>query len=132
MMWWLKSGQVSEHQELSRRLGRDGTISRWLQKYRRGGLAKLLEVKTSSGRPTEIRGEVLEKLQARLNQLEGFNSYGEIVQWLEQECGVSVDYKTVHQTVRYRLGAKLKVPRSHSIKQDEQALATFKKTFHLL
>lgn len=71
MMWWLKSGQVSEHQELSRRLGRDGTISRWLQKYRRGGLAKLLEVKTSSGRPTEIRGEVLEKLQARLNQLGG-------------------------------------------------------------
>jgi len=32
-------GQVQEHQELAHRLGRDkSTITRWLQKYRRGGL----------------------------------------------------------------------------------------------
>lgn len=100
------SGQVKQHQELSYRLGRDGsTISRWLQKYRHGGIAALLEIKTAAGRTPEIRGDALEKLQARLNQPEGFRSYGEIVQWLEQECGLSVDYKTVHQTVRYRLGA---------------------------
>lgn len=132
MLWWLKSGQVKQHQELSRRLGRDGsTITRWLQKYRDGGLAALLEIKTAPGRTPVIRGQVLEKLQARLNQPEGFKSYGEIVQWLQQECDLSVDYKTVHQTVRYRLGAKLKVPRPHSIKQDEQAVETFKKTFPL-
>lgn len=130
MLWWLKSEQVKQHQELSQRLGRDGsTISRWLQKYRQGGLAALLEVKTAPGRTPEIRGEVLEKLQARLNQPAGFRSYGEIVQWLEDECGLRVDYKTVHQTVRYRLGAKLKVPRPQSTKQDEQAVETFKKTF---
>jgi len=129
MLWWLKSGQIKQHQELSYRLGRDGsTISRWLQKYRHGGIAALLEIKTAAGRTPEIRGDALEKLQARLNQPEGFRSYGEIVQWLEQECGLSVDYKTVHQTVRYRLGAKLKVPRPHSLHQDEQAVETFKKT----
>lgn len=100
MLWWLKSEQVKQHQELSRRLGRDGsTISRWLRKYRQGGLAALLEVKTAPGRTPEIRGEALEKLLARLNQPEGFRSYGEIVQWLEDECGLWVDYKTVHQTV---------------------------------
>lgn len=33
MLWWLKSGQVSQHQELVQRLGRNpSTISRWLQK----------------------------------------------------------------------------------------------------
>lgn len=130
MLWWLKSGQVKQHQELSRRLGRDGsTISRWLQKYRNGGLAALLEIKTAPGRTPAIQGEVLKKLQARLDQPEGFQSYGEIRQWLNNECGLCVEYKTVHQTVRYRLGAKLKVPRPHSIKHDEQAVETFKKTF---
>ena len=133
MLWWLKSGQVNQHQELSRRSGRDGsTISRWLQKYRHGGLAELLEVKSSPGRTAQIRGVALERLQERLNQPQGFHTYGEIVQWLKQECGVSVDYKTVHQTVRYRLGAKLKVPRPQSINQDEHAIETFKKTSRLL
>ncbi len=71
---------------------------------------------------------MLERLIARLNQPEGFKSYGEIVQWLKDECSVAVDYKTVHQTVHYRLGAKLKVPRPHSTQQDEQAVETLKKT----
>ena len=40
VLWWLKTGQVQEHQELAHRLGRDkSTITRWLQKYRRGGLS---------------------------------------------------------------------------------------------
>jgi hypothetical protein len=31
MLWWLKTGQVSEHQELSKRLGRSpASITRWL------------------------------------------------------------------------------------------------------
>jgi len=33
VLWWLKTGQVQEHQELAHRLGRDkSTITRWLQK----------------------------------------------------------------------------------------------------
>jgi len=35
VLWWLKTGQVQQHQELANRLGRDkSTITRWLQKYR--------------------------------------------------------------------------------------------------
>ncbi|MBD2020264.1 helix-turn-helix domain-containing protein, partial [Leptolyngbya sp. FACHB-36] len=65
MLWWLKNGQVKQHQNLSQRLGRDGsTISRWLQKYRNGGLKALLDIKTAPGRTPAIRGEVLEQLQA--------------------------------------------------------------------
>ncbi|HEY9299719.1 MAG TPA: helix-turn-helix domain-containing protein [Phormidium sp.] len=48
MLWWLKTGQVQQHQELAQRLGRNGsTVSRWLQKYRTGGLSALLYVKTA-------------------------------------------------------------------------------------
>lgn len=130
MLWWLKSGQVRQHQELSRRLARDGsTISRWLQKYRRGGLTELLTEKNSSGKPWKIDGEMLEQLQAQLQQPLGFNSYGEIQQWLEQRFSTTVKYKTVHKTVRYRLNAKLKAPRPRSNKHSEQAVSQFKKTF---
>ena len=42
MLWWLKTGQLSE------RLGRaPASITRWLQKYRQGGLAELLTIRTS-------------------------------------------------------------------------------------
>jgi len=131
MLWWLKSGQVKQHQELAQRLGHNpSTITRWLQRYRQGGIGILLEVKKSPGKPCEIEGEMLQRLQERLEQPAGFKSYSEIEQWLHQEFGKSVKYKTVHRTVRYRLKAKLKVPRPVGIKQDPQAVTIFKKTSH--
>lgn len=129
VLWWLKSGQAEQHQELGQRLGRDSsTITRWLQKSRNGGLAELLEKKKSPGKAWEIEGEMLAQLQAQLQQPEGFKSYGEIQQWLEQKFGKVVKYQTVYKTVRYRLQAKLKVPRPLRLKQDEHSLSLFKKT----
>jgi transposase len=62
---------------------------------------------------------------------EGFRSYGAIVDWLEQECGLAMEYETVRQFVRHKLQAKLKVPRPRSLKQAPEAIATFKKTLAL-
>jgi hypothetical protein len=46
MLWWLKSSQVKEQQEIGQRLARDtSTVTRWLPKYRTGGLSSLLERK---------------------------------------------------------------------------------------
>lgn len=130
MLWWLKTGQVREHQELSRRLGRaPATITRWLFKYRQGGLSQLLAVKTAPGAAPKIQGEALEKLQARLKSEEGFRSYGEIVEWLVQECQLVVKYHTVNRFVRQKLNADLKVPRPVSSQQNPKAVETFKKTF---
>ncbi|MEH2138629.1 hypothetical protein [Nostoc sp.] len=49
----------------------------------------------------------------------GFQSYGQIQEWLKSELGLSLAYKTVYEIVRNRLGAKLKVPRPQSSKQQE-------------
>lgn len=129
VLWWLKTGQVRQHQELAYRLGRDtSTITRWLQKYRRGGLSELLEVKTAPGQTPHLTPEALKGLKERLELGAGFKSYIEIVEWLQTEYGLELSYATVYNWVHYRLKAKLKVPRPNSAKQDVLAVERFKKT----
>lgn len=131
MLWWLKIGQVRSHNELALRLARDSsTITRWLQKYRQHGLTGLLEIKKAPGQVSTIQGEVLESLKARLKSPSGFSSYGEIISWLLENHGLNVSYRMVHYLVRYKLQAKLKVPRPCSANQDPEAIETFKKTSH--
>ena len=132
MLWWIKSGQVTQHQELGHRLNRNGsTVSRWLQQYRSGGLKTLLAQKCAPGAAWKIDGEVLEALKAKLRQPEGFRSYGAVQTWLQQSFGLEVEYATVYKTVRYRLGAKLKAPRPRSLKQNAEAVSRYKKTSRL-
>ncbi len=71
--------------------------------------------------------EIVEKLSEELNQVEGFSSYKEVHQWLTSCCDIPVAYRTVHQWARYRLKAKLKVPRPVSEKQKPGAVEEFKK-----
>jgi transposase len=121
MLYWLKSGQVTSRRALAERLGRDqATITRWLKKYKDGGYKGLLEVKQAPGKEPIVRGEHLEHLKRRLSEPQGFDSYGQIQQWLSSELGLNIAYKTVYQLVRYQLGAKLKVPRPKSRKQQER------------
>ena len=129
MIWWLKTQQVTQHQQLAERLGRDAsTVTRWLQRYRQGGLADLLEVKVVPSQPPQITTEVLAGLQARLKTPEGFGSYGEIIEWLKANYNLALTYATVYYWVHYRLKAKLKVPRPCADKQDKAAVELFKKT----
>jgi len=106
VLWWLKTGQVQQHQELANRLGRDkSTITRWLQKYRRGGLSELLLVKKAPGQEPHLTGDVLEGLKERLATGVPFKSYGEIVEWLKSEYNLFLTYATVYAWVHYRLQA---------------------------
>lgn len=130
MLWWIKTGQVSQRKELNLRLGRSpATLTRWLAAYRSGGLLALLEEKTAPGATPKIQGEALEKLKQQLTTEEGFCSYGAIVDWLKQECGLDLKYDTVNRFVSQKLKAKLKVPRPQSLKQTPGVIKGFKKTF---
>lgn len=120
MLWWLRTEQVFQHQQLATRLGCDpSTITRWLQKYCQGGLSQLLEVKTAPGQPPQLTPEACSGLQKRLVSGTGFSSYDEIVSWLNTKYELEMNYYgTVYNWVRYRLKAELKVPRPHSAKQE--------------
>ncbi len=128
MLWWLKSCQVNQQQEIGKRLARDtSTVTRWLQKYRTSGLSGLLEIKKAPGANRKINDEALAALKKELETGIGFYSYGEIVEWLKSQHGLDIEYATVYAWVRYRLKAKLKVPRPQSQQQDEQLVSEFKK-----
>lgn len=93
------------------------TIRRWLRCYELKGLEAVLEIRTKPNRQALIEPEILEALREKLQKPEGFRSYKDIYLWLRKEHGLDIAYRTVHQTVRYRLGAKPKVARREHIKK---------------
>jgi transposase len=112
-------------------LGRHrSTVQRWLAGYRQTGIKGLLQFEVSPGRTKTIPNWAVESLKKKLEDPEmGFAGYKEIQQWLSQVLGIEAKYATIHHLVRYRLKAKLKVPRPKNCKQDQEKKEAFKKTW---
>jgi transposase len=129
LLYLLKSGQAKTVESAAALLGRNRvTVQKWLRRYRQGGLAGLLEHKPHPGRKHSIPQWAQDALNKRLQDPQGFNSYGEICQWLQTQLGISAPYKTVHQLVHYRLGAAPKVARPQSIDNTDERVDAYKKT----
>jgi transposase len=129
LLYLLKSGQAKTVDQAASLLGRHRvTVQNWLKRYHQGGLDALLERKVAPGRKHSIPEWAQNALRDRLQQTEGFNSYGEICQWLQTHLGISAPYKTVHQLVHYRLGASPKVSRPVSVDNTDERVETFKQT----
>lgn len=128
-LYLLKTQQVETVQHLAVVLGKSRvTVQRWLRRYRERGLNGLLEHHLSTSRPKIIPQPVRERLKIELSDPEGFGSYEEVQTWLKASEGINASYKVVHNTVRYQLKAKLKVPRPVSTIQSVSAKENFKKT----
>jgi transposase len=129
LLYLLKSRQAKTVQDAADILGRNRvTLQEWLRYYREGGLARLLEKKTRSGRPRAIPAWAEAALEKRLQDPEGFNGYQAICDWLETQLGIQAAYKTVHQLVHYRLQSSPKVPRPVSVEQSLEQMEAYKKT----
>lgn len=129
VLYLLKTKKAKTVQEASLMIGRNRvTVQEWLGKYRQGGRSGLLNKKISKGRPRKIPKWAEKALEKRLKENEGFNSYGEICEWLAEKLGIVAKYKTVHQLVYYRLNARPKIARPKSREQLGERLENFKKT----
>ena len=83
LLYLLKSKQATTVGSAASLLGRHRvTVQTWLKRYRQGGGATLLERQVAPGRKQSIPQSAQDALRKRLNESEGFNSYGEICQWL--------------------------------------------------
>jgi putative transposase len=75
-------------------------VERWFKRYEQDGLQLLITSHRSNcGKKRSITGEVLVQLQEHLNKPEGFQGYQRICDWLKDQFGLDVPYKTVHKTV---------------------------------
>lgn len=127
-LYLLKIQQVETVEHLAIIIGRSrSTVQRWLSQYRSGGLAKMLEVRSSPGKEPLIPQWAVERLKVKLSDPEGFTSYKEVKIWLEALLDVKVKYDVVHHLLHDKLKANLKVPRPVSVKQGEGAIDAFKK-----
>ena len=124
-----KMGYCSSRKEIATTLHVEKkAVERWFKHYEQGGLQPLITSHRSNcGKKPRITREVLSKLKERLDKPEGFHGYQSICDWLKDEFGLDVPYKTVHQTVYYKLKAKPKVPRKSHVNKDPQHEEAFKK-----
>ncbi len=96
-------------------------------RYKEGGLTGLLTLKPITGRPRAIPEWAEKALLKKLEEEKGFDSYKDIVRWLEENLGISAPYKTVHKLVHYRLKASPKVARPSSVERSDEQVEEFKK-----
>lgn len=118
-LYLLRSGQAKSRTQAGELLGVSRrTVGEWLDRYAAEGLEGLLEIRTHTNRNYSLTPEQDARLREKLSEPEGFPSYTAAHAWVNATFGLGLDYKAVHQIVRYRHGAKLKVPRkSHTKKQ---------------
>lgn len=93
------------------------TVGEWLALYEAGGVKGLLEVRTPPGKRPTLNADQQARLHEALADPQGFASYKEVQAWIARELGVEMRYDAVRKLVRYRLGAKLKIPRRSHIKK---------------
>jgi transposase len=117
-LYLLPSGQAHPRREVAALVGvpRE-TVGDWLRLYAAQGLTGLLQRRTAPGATPTLNAAQQARLQARLQQPEGFGSYREIQVWLAQEFPVTMPYKTVFSLVHDRLGARPKVAQPHAEKK---------------
>jgi len=117
-LYLVASGHARYRQEVATLLGVDrNTVGRWLAQYERGGLSALLDIYIPAGKRKPLTPQQLGQLQQALAQPHNFASYGAIRQWIAAPCGVQLSSNAVHKLVRYKLRAKLTVPRPSHLKK---------------
>jgi hypothetical protein len=87
------------------------TIGAWFALYEAGGRERVLDRSVSPGKASPVPPAVLEALRKRLDDDEGFASYGAIQGWLAAQHGVQMQYGAVHHLVAYQLKARPTVVR---------------------
>lgn len=100
------------------------TIINWFKAYFAGGLEELLGDAPRSGRPSEMKNEVITEAIVKGLEEGKWVTSGEAREWLREEHGI----ERSGSTVRYwlgKLGGAHKVPRPVHVKKDEALAAEF-------
>ncbi len=126
----IKQGKVSYTYQLANKLKRERkTIYNWLKLYQQEGIRSYLKIKSRGARREEIPEQVKQALAVQLsNPSTTITSYVELLEWIEDNFGVLLNYKTLYSHCRTDHKSVLKVARKSHHKKDIKAEEAFKKT----
>ena len=126
----IKQGKVAYTYQLAKKLKRERkTIYNWLKSYKQEGIVGYLKVRSRGSRREEVPQEVKQALAEQLsNPSTTITSYLELLEWVENNFGISLKYKTLYSHCRKHHNSVLKVSRKSHHKKDDRAVEAFKKT----
>lgn len=105
------------------------SIRNWKNLYRQQGIDGLLADSRGGNRQAAISAAQKEQLLKKLsNPKNGFTSYKQAVEWINQSFGLQMEYQAVNKYLKRNFSTKLKVGRKTHINKEENAEALFKKT----
>lgn len=105
------------------------SIHIWRHNYLKGGIELLLEDKRGGNKVAQITPAMSLRIEKRLsNPKEGFKSYVEAQQWINEQYGLSMEYQAVNKFLKRKFNTKLKVARKSHIDKDAADEAVFKKS----
>jgi transposase len=107
------------------------TAQTWRDLYSKSGIDGLLAYGKIGFKPSIISSDLHKAIEKRLHSpKDAFTSYVDLVQWITVNyMKDGVNYQTINSYVKRNFKAKLKVARKSHIKEDENAVDDFKKTF---
>ena len=118
MLYLFSSKQARNRKEVARILGvyRE-TVGDWLRKYEQGGIEELLEIEARGGSQSSLPQEVIAGMREQLSQPTGFQSYHELLAWVNKTFSLTTNYDVVYYTATKILNARLAVARKSHIKK---------------
>jgi transposase len=100
----------------------------WRTNYMKGGIDLMLEDKRGGYKAAQITVEMSSRIEKRLsNPKEGFKSYVEAQQWINERFGLKMEYHAVNKFLKRKFNTKLKVARKSHIDKNAADEAVFKK-----
>jgi hypothetical protein len=129
MLLLIKKGTHLTKASLALALGvSDHSVQSWRTIYIQSGLDSLLEEKRGGGKKAQITEQAAVIIEKKLsNPSEGFSSYVEAQEWINNRFGLNMEYHAVNKFIKRRFAAKLKVGRKSHVLKDPTATAVFKK-----
>jgi len=106
-----------------------GSVQKWRTFYVRDGIAGLLKHNKIGYKPSVFTSAERVKIQEKLNNPEnGLHGYVELKEWIRQELGKDVLYRTVVNYCVTNFHSSVKVARKSHINKDVDKVDDFKKT----
>lgn len=128
MLQLIKTG-ITRSKDLAAKTGAStDAVAQWKKRYTSEGFQGLAHEGRGGSRNCPLSEAQMQQLKQRLaNTNQGFTSYVEALQWINETFGVQLKYQAVNKFLKRNFHTRLKVGRKVHVQKDPEREAAFKK-----